>query len=266
MKTGIKSSIRRLTDYINCRSITIRTIARNRADKKLEPEVYVLHKFISPGAICLDIGAAYGRFALKISRLAGNSGRVYCFEPGNISYKVLSGIVSYYNLKNVITVKMAVTDKKGVSELNIPFKRNKRLGLSMAYLKTVPFYEHLGIRVERIASTTLDSYCSEMGIQRVDFIKCDVEGSELLVFRGARKLLQLYKPVVLCEINELALKEKHNSQPNQIYDFFSRMHYQAFKLRGEVFQKVDCLEADDNYFFIHSQAKLLSKIRRGNEQ
>ncbi len=56
---------------VSCLSTIFKTIKRNLQQKKFEDEIYLLNKFISSGSICFDIGAAYGRYALPMSRLVG---------------------------------------------------------------------------------------------------------------------------------------------------------------------------------------------------
>lgn len=63
---------------------------------------------------------------------------------------------------------------------------------------------------------TLDDYTAETKI-RVDFIKCDVEGAELLVFKGAIDTIARDKPVIFSEILR-KWSAKFNYNPNEIFD------------------------------------------------
>jgi hypothetical protein len=47
----------------------------------MENEVSVLHRLIGPGAVCLDVGAAYGMYTWALADLVGSDGRVHAFEP-----------------------------------------------------------------------------------------------------------------------------------------------------------------------------------------
>ncbi len=256
--SGFWESIEQMVyQKISCWGTTFKTIYRNISDKKFESEVYALNKFISPGSICLDIGAAYGRYAFVMSKLAGNSGCVFSFEPGNYSFKVLSNVVRFHRLKNVTLVKRALADKKGAAELSTPIKRDGKIGPSLAYLTTEKFDNNCA--VELVKAITLDDYCSEINIPRVDFIKCDVEGAELLVFKGAKDVIVRYKPTVLCEVDKGHLK-RFSLTPEQIYDFFCQRNYKSFILKEKKFEKVNCIKENHNYFFIHSQAKVLKTL------
>ena len=241
---------------ISCCLTIIRTIHRNIHGTKFEDDVYVLDKLFSKGSTCIDIGANYGRFTLVMSRLVGANGQIYSFEPGQYSYKVLSSAVKFHRLKNVILVKKALSDKEGTTELMTPVKKTKKLGHALAYLKC----DHKGESIaEKIETTTLDKYFFKENIKRIDFIKCDIEGAELLALRGARDVIVRYKPIMLCEVSVLALKEKFNSVPKQIYDFFCQLDYKAFILNKDKLKEIKNINRDSNYFFIHCQSEVLKK-------
>ena len=244
--------------YISLVLTIIRTIKRNRKEEKYEDDTYILCNFILPGSVCIDIGAASGRFTLVMSRLAGESGHIYGFEPCGYSYKVLRFIVGYYRLKNVTLIAKALSDKNGTEDLTTPIKKNGKLGRSMSYLKSSNREEKC--TVKRVQLTTLDDYFSKVNISRLDFIKCDAEGAELLVFKGGKETLKRYKPVILCEINLLSSTENQNIPPKQIYNFFSELGYEAFIVKNDRLEKVNSIYIDDNYIFVHSDDKKAKEI------
>ena len=256
----INRFIDNVVQHISCCLTIVRTIHRNIHGTKLEDDVYVLDKLISTGSICVDMGASYGRFTLIMSRLAGANGQIYSFEPGHYSYKVLSSTVRFHRLKNVILIKKALSDKEGTTELVTPIKKTKKLGHALAYLKCDHKEE---CNIEKIETITLDNYFFKENIPRVDFIKCDIEGAELLALRGARDIITRHKPIVLCEVSVLALKEKFNSTPEQVYDFFHQLDYKVFILNKDKIEEVKNVNRGDNYFFIHCQSEALNKITKG---
>ena len=234
---------------LSCFSATFKTIYYNIRKKKFEREAYVLNKFIHFGSVCFDIGAAYGKYTLTMSKLAGNTGHIYSFEPGNYSYKVLSNIVKFHRLENVTLVKKALSDKTGAANLAVPIKGSGKLGKGLAYLCS-SFDSN--VIFEKVEAVTLDEYCSGKNIPNIDFIKCDVEGAELLVFRGAKHCIEHYNPTILCEVNIEFLLNRFNSTPSQIYDFFNQRDYKAFFLKDNKFECVSSIIEKRNYFFIHN--------------
>jgi hypothetical protein len=75
----------------------------------------------------------------------------------------------------------------------------------------------------------LDDYSEKTNINRLDFIKCDVEGAELLALRGATEILKKYKPLVFLEVCNEWTKDFHYS-PADIVSFLSSLGYTDFYL------------------------------------
>lgn len=240
--------MQQIAQELSCLSTLIKTIRRNLKDDKLESEVFVLDRFLSEGSVVLDIGAAYGRYAYQMARLVGPSGRIYCFEPGNYSYKVLTGVIRFHRLKNIVPIKKAVSDKEGTARLTIPVKKKNKLGPSLAHLATTD--DAQGITQNDIPTTTVDNFIAQKGIQRVDFIKCDVEGAEMHVFPGAAQTIERFKPAVLSEVDEAHLK-KFGFSRQKMLEFFRQRGYEAFRLIDGEFKKTESLDEDRNYFFLH---------------
>ncbi len=236
-----------------CAELTLKTISRNLLFRKLESEIFILHRLIRPGAVCLDIGAAYGRYTLFLSRLAGPEGRVYSFEPGALSYRVLSNALRFHRLQNVIPVQKALSSRPGWGELAIPVKKGDRLGLSLAHLEVSGDGCRQKTVTEKVPVTTVDSFVADHGLQRVDFIKCDVEGGELSVFQGAEKVLERDRPALLCEVDRSFLAALEIS-PRQLHQFFSQLGYRASRLNNSGhLEEVKHLEEPHNYFFVHPE-------------
>lgn len=189
-----------------------------------------------------------------MSRLA-SSGKVFTFEPNRYNFTVLSYIKKLYMLENVILAKKALSDRKGRSTLFIPIKENNRIGYDLTHLG---FSTHIGetkgyFEKERIEMTTLDSFCKEMDVRVIDFIKCDVEGAELLVFKGGKKMISTHLPGVLCEIVPVHLK-RFGCYPRELIDFFRSRGYQMFVLEEGKFIPVDRVtENNVDYFFLHPE-------------
>jgi len=233
-------------------STIIKTIGRNCRAQKFEPEVKALSMLINPGNYCFDVGGAYGRYAFPLSGMVGPQGRIYSFEPGSYSYKVISFVKFFFGLKNVVLVKKAVSDKPGSIELCLPPKRSGKLGASLAYIHPEKKEDSFCETVDR---TTLDDFAKQENVQRLNLIKCDTEGSELLVFRGARELIERFKPIILTEIdaNNLA-RFKH--KPSDVLDFFRRWKYRPMVWDAETFVPVRAAEKPGNYFFIPAHISL----------
>lgn len=160
-----------------------------------EPEtVQILSGLLKPGMVVLDIGASIGQYTLLAAGIVGTSGKVYAFEPDPVTYQWLSGNVKRNNLANVTTNQLALGEEPGMLDLYIGSPEN----IGTTSLR--PQYNHSG-RSARVEVLPLDSYLERAGVQRVDFIKIDVEGAESLVLKGAPMLLAK-RPSIIIEFEE----------------------------------------------------------------
>lgn len=245
-----------LAQKISACGTILKTILRNSFQVKFEPEVYILDQLIPPGSICFDIGAAYGRYALAMSKAAGPSGLIYCFEPAEHNQLVLSAIQKFYRLQNVRIIKKALSDQEGTTMLAIPVKKNSKflpaLGYSTAHLATDSEAGYVG---SSIPTTTIDRFVQKENLTRLDFIKCDVEGAELLVFKGGEETIARFKPVVLCEIYQTWLR-RFKTAPDEIQMFFDRFGYKVFRWREKRLEEIKQATEDRNYVFIHPEFSL----------
>jgi len=233
-------------NFFSLPSTIIKTVGRNCRGEKFEPEVKALPMLIRPGAYCFDVGGAYGRYAFPLSRLVGPLGRIYSFEPGSYSYKVIAFVKFFFGLKNVVLVNKAVSNEPGPIELCLPPKKSGKLGASLAYIHPGKKEDSFCETVDRV---TLDDFARGVDLSRLDLIKCDTEGSELLVFQGARGIIERFKPIVLTEIdaNNLA---RYRQKPSDIVDFFRRWNYRLVVWESGTFRPVAGAEKPGNYFFI----------------
>ena len=239
-----------LTEQIACWGAIYRTLIRNWFNLKFEPETQILHRWLQEGSVCLDIGAGYGRYAFFLSQLVQDSGQVHCFEPLDYNLAVLRSIVRFHRLNNVTIVPKALSNQSGTQNFVLPIKKQSgilpAMAHSLAHLATDS--ESNGVK-KAVSVTTIDQYASEHQLNRIDLIKCDVEGAELLVFEGAKKVLNRGKPVILCEAYEAWLKRFGRTRED-LLRFFNQFNYQAFALKGKELVRVNELGQDGNYFFI----------------
>ncbi len=235
-------------EFLSRISTTIKTIRRNFKNTKFEPEVDMLPLFIDKSDVCIDVGGAYGRYALPLSRMVGKEGKIYSFEPGKYSFDVLSFIKFFHRLNNVIINKLALSDHEGKINLCAPVKETGKVGASMAYISKE---EKANSFTETVQMTTLDIFIAKNNIQKVDFIKCDTEGSELLVYRGAQKTIDAYHPTVLSEV-EAGNLQRFGHTLKDLQDFFLNRDYRIFTLRQGRLSLQESITTDGNYFFVHA--------------
>jgi FkbM family methyltransferase len=161
-------------------------------------ELDFVRRTVRPGQTVLDIGANIGLFTITMAALAGPTGKVYAFEPLPELAALLERSVAENNFTDrIVLERAAVSDKPGRGHL---ISASKTTNAGGAYLNegTVPF----GHEASEVKLITLDSY----PVRRpVHFIKIDVEGAELLAFRGAKELLKEDRPVIMSELHPAQL-------------------------------------------------------------
>ena len=166
-----------------------------------EPDLAAIGLLTKPGDTVLDIGANFGLFTRFLSESVGETGRGYSFEPTGDMYGVLSQNCSHLGLANTRAFRTALSDHTGASEMVIPVREDGTLNHYEASLSSDSGHSVAGKTV-RVETCTLDDFCSHHGVDRVDFIKCDVEGHEIEVLDGARRTLLHHRPTLLIEVNE----------------------------------------------------------------
>jgi len=157
-------------------------------------EVAFLRSIAEPGMVVVEGGAHKGVTALALGEAVGNAGHVYAFEPVPDHYSELRANLSRQGVGNVSAYELALSDQTG----RIPFyKRDDGSGITPA---------NGGERIW-VEATTVTEFVIVEEIDRVELLHLDCEGSELLVFRGARAVMEKHKPQVFCEVHREYLDE-----------------------------------------------------------
>jgi len=133
---------------------------------------------VEEGDVVLDVGAADGAFTTIAARKAG---LVISIEPEPNFVTVLNN--KFTGLSNVVIINKAAFNQKRV----LPFYPN-------GYASSLISGSHCCIEVQ---ADTLDNIVRELGIQRVDFVKMDIEGSEVEALLGAESVLRMARKVVV---------------------------------------------------------------------
>ncbi len=172
----------------------------------VEPAVQqVLAERLKPGMVFYDLGANIGFFSLLAARLVGATGKVFSFEPDPEIAGRLRRNIARNGFRNVQVVEAGVWSASG----NINFVAADVSSPDRGLGKIVTGEGAPSARPIRCVA--LDEFIQS--VPPPDAIKCDVEGAEIEVFRGAEKLVATRHPLILCEMH---------SQEN---DKFLREHF-----------------------------------------
>ena len=155
----------------------------------------LLRTLVEPGMVVLDVGAHAGFYSLNASRLVGPSGRVIAFEPSPRERKRLRLHLRLNRCANVTVEGAALGASSGEGHLFVFDGRTTGCN-SFQLASTV------GARQVTVPICTLDQYVADGIVNRVDFVKMDIEGAELSALRGAEELFRTRRPTLLCELHD----------------------------------------------------------------
>ena len=187
-------------DQCICRFI--RESGRLDHDQNMLP---LLKEFIKNGDVVLDIGAFIGDHTIYYSKLVGDNGSVIAFEPNRDSFFCLE-----HNLKAYKNVELI----------------NSAIGKEYGFVRTVDVLGNIGMNFlipDNLGGIVIYSL-NQMEIDRIDFIKIDVEGFELDVLIGGKETINKFKPTMLIEINDATLIRQGISR-NDIFAWLTENNY-----------------------------------------
>lgn len=171
-----------------------------------EPDIQRLFaKIVRTGFIVYDIGAYIGFYSLLAGRLAGPAGKVYAFEPFPKNIERLKLHILLNKMQDrVFCIPKAVTYKTGKASY-CNFARDDLTRFTNIDSSEESCSTETNLLVETIS---LDEFVFQEGYPAPNLIKIDVEGGEAKVIEGARRLLEEFRPMIICEFHsaELAMQ------------------------------------------------------------
>lgn len=180
---------------------------------------------VRKGDTVIDIGANTGTFTLPLARLVGANGSVYAFEPIAKNFSELCEKVKSERLSSRIVLnQLALSDSAGYATFTIPRDCYTQATLMPHQIDAWVNYntEKEKFDTERCEIITLDEFVKENKIGHISFIKCDVEGSELQVLKGARSVLR--RPTPPCLILEVfnGWTKDFGYHPRDLFEFLRK--------------------------------------------
>lgn len=220
-------------------------LKRLKNDEKAQ--VNKFSQWIPKGGVIFEVGAHFGYYAKEFADFHDKSCQVLCFEPVTYTRNILEKVVG--NIPNVFIYPFALSATAGVEKIYIPVKRSGKIGPGLSHLGKEQGRDYV---VEIIALQTMDDFFKKAELQGLDFINCDVEGAELLVFEGGKDCITRYLPTVNCEINEEST-QRLGYRAEKIFDFFLSREYQAFRMqgKGDLVSTPNFIDSLGDYLFIH---------------
>lgn len=212
-----------------------------------EPEVELIRYFVKSGDSALDLGANIGWYSAVLAKLVGENGKVYAVEPIPETFALLSTVVARLGLNNVDLFNCAVSDKKGTAVMEIP---RHDYGGTNYYMAKIVSGNHSHSHLERfeVPLRSVDDLLSGSLAERVTFVKCDVEGHELAVIRGAAQFFQKTKPAMMIEVSGTV--EVQNDPHNEFFAIMKGYGYTPYWVHENKLRKRVAGDWSVNYFFL----------------
>ena len=197
----------------------------------------IIKNNVKDGDNVIDLGANIGYFTLILAKLVGPTGKVFAFEPDPRNLALLKKNVEYNNYKNVIIVPKAVSN---VNDKCTLYTGQKTFGQNKIYKpKNTKTQKFIPIDSETVR---LDDFFKTNGLlDKISFIKMDVEGAEFLALSGMKEILKLNKNIKIFTEAEISYLEDAGSSYDQFIDLLTENDF-TFSLadnRTETLTKVN---------------------------
>ncbi len=204
-------------------------------------------------ATILDIGANVGWYSLSVGKMCPKA-EIFSFEPIPGTYSYLNKNIEANQLGNIKSHNFGFSNEnKSIDFYFYPEGSGNASIEKLADLETVTV---IPCQVQK-----LDDFVELEGIS-VDFVKCDVEGAELLVFQGGISTIKMHKPIIFTEMLR-KWAQKFGYHPNNIIEMLSEVGYRCFSSDNarlvEIF-KIDESTIATNFYFLHKD-KHIEKIK-----
>jgi FkbM family methyltransferase len=155
---------------------------------------YLIKNVIQPDFVVVDIGANLGYFSKNFARLTPQ-GKVISIEPIPLFYEVLTSALKKY--KHVTTYNVALGMEEGKTFMVLPTE-NCMIRTGLPHIakndSELKKYDNQEVAIVKGSELLKD-------LPKIDYIKCDIEGFEGVVFKEIEPILEKFKPFVQLEIS-----------------------------------------------------------------
>jgi len=183
-----------------------------------DAELHYIANIIRSGATAIDVGANVGIFTISLAYAVSEKGRVWSFEPLMENLERLQANINLNGLKNIDIFPVGLGNFCGELDMY--------LSNDLAYATTRRLVnKQIAVETRKIEIRRLDDLWQRAERPQVDFIKIDVEGSEIKVLQGAKQLITTCRPQIIIEA--------HNRQQLKILsEFFKELDYSLHQPDG----------------------------------
>lgn len=164
--------------------------------------VQAYRKLIKPGDVVFDIGANIGAHTLRFAQAVSPTGTVHAFEPTDYAFQKL---LRNFELNPILGGRVRLNQMLLCESMEVT--PPEKIYSSWPLSGQDHVHEQHGGRLEEISKaqiTTLDAYCEANKVDKIDFVKIDVDGNEYTVLKGWENTLRQMRPPILIELAPFA--------------------------------------------------------------
>lgn len=208
---------------------------------------------VGTGDVCFDIGAAYGMYSFSLAALVGEQGAVHSFEPQRKPHRILTGLQWLVHLPQLRTTRAALGSRSEPRGLVVPrrfgFPVHGHAHIDERGLTPAEHDEVRQVRTHPVEVLSVDQVRRSRGLDRVDFLKIDVEGYEPFVLEGAERTLADCEPTLLLEIEQRHLT-RYGCEADELTRWLREMGYGMYVWHAERWMPVERVTTRKrNYLF-----------------
>jgi FkbM family methyltransferase len=158
-------------------------------------KIHLMRKIVPDGGTLIDIGVNTGQTLIEW-KLCGVKGNYVGFEPNYSVAELVADIIAFNKYQDSVIAPFGLSDSNCVKKLF--FKKGMRHDSGASIVSDLR--PGLGYDIQIVPVYRFDDVVDDLQIQNIDFVKIDVEGAEYQVLSGMKGCIELYKPIILCEI------------------------------------------------------------------
>jgi FkbM family methyltransferase len=224
-----------------------------------EKDLNVVKYLTSNGDLVIDVGANIGIYTMFLSRFVGDFGTVISIEPICATFNFLVNNIHNLELKNVVPYNIAAGYDESVYTMTIPVGSSGENFYRAKVINDKATEEKVKSKKIKVKSIRLDKLLVK-DIDKISFIKIDVEGFEYYVLKGSEVLIKSSRPAMLIEVDGDASDKESKGFP--VFDYLKGFGYQPFIYKNHNLKKWEIGDSSVNYFFLN--ADHLEKIKSKN--
>lgn len=183
----------------------------------------MLYKLVGENDVIFDVGANIGWYSTHLSKKLPNS-VIYAFEPIPQTFGQLKRNVELNQLLNLFLNNIGLSDK--IQTLTFFYTPTVTGASSSVNITGGSDLQKLECQTD-----TIDNFVKIRNIEKIDFIKCDVEGAEYCVLKGGVETISKHLPIVFTEMLR-KWAAKFGYHPNDIIQLLKEFGYQCYASFG----------------------------------